>query len=158
MHCWSENSFKFVKRSRKVSRSGNRFAISLNWLVLTALKQGRIQAYSRFNSSIHSHAKMPKLELKKFHGNPINWYLFSESFESAFHRSNTLAGVDKFNYLKSLLVGSAAVWLWQTLITRRLLISWKRERNASIRQLQCGNRHVCKETNASTERKMFPGP
>ena len=33
----------------------------------------------------------------------INWYPFWESFESA-----TLTGVDKFNYLKSLLVGSAA--------------------------------------------------
>ena len=26
------------------------------------------------------HAKLPKLELRKFHGNPIEWYPFWESF------------------------------------------------------------------------------
>ena len=59
-------------------------------------------------SSIHSQAKLPKLELKKFYGNHIDWYPFWESFESAVHLNSTLTGVDKFNYLKSLLGGSAA--------------------------------------------------
>ena len=59
-------------------------------------------------SSTHNHAKLPKLELKKFYGNHIDWYPFWESFESAVHRNSSLSGVDKFNYLKSLLGGSAA--------------------------------------------------
>ena len=54
-------------------------------------------------SSTHNHAKLPKLELKKFYGNHIDWYPFWESFESAVHRNSSLSGVDKFNYLKSLL-------------------------------------------------------
>jgi len=53
------------------------------------------------------HAKLPKLELRKFHGNPIKWYPFWEWFESAVHKNPNLSGVDKFNYLKSLLVGTA---------------------------------------------------
>ena len=59
-------------------------------------------------TSVRSHAKLPKLELKKFYGNPINWYPFWDCFESAVHRNTALTGVDKFNYLTSLLVGSAA--------------------------------------------------
>ena len=40
--------------------------------------------------------QLPKLELKKFHENPIHWYPFWKSFESAVHK----------NYLKSLLTGT----------------------------------------------------
>ena len=46
------------------------------------------------------HAKLPKVELRKFHGHPIEWYPFWESFKSAVHKNPNLSGVDKFNYLK----------------------------------------------------------
>ena len=59
-------------------------------------------------SSIHSHAKLLKLELKKFYGNHIDWYPFWECFESAVHQNSSLTRVDMFNYLKSLLGGSPA--------------------------------------------------
>ena len=58
-------------------------------------------------SKAFTHAKLPKLELKKFHGNPMHWYPFWESFESAVHKNTNLSSVDKFNYLKSLLTGTA---------------------------------------------------
>ena len=54
------------------------------------------------------HAKLPKLELGKFFGNPVEWYSFWESFEFAMHKNPNLSGVDKFNYLKSLLEHTAA--------------------------------------------------
>ena len=38
-------------------------------------------------SKAFTHAKLPKLELKKFHGNPMHQYPFWESFESAVHRN-----------------------------------------------------------------------
>ena len=56
-------------------------------------------------SKAFTHAKLPKLELKKFHENPMHWYPFWESFESAVHKNPNLSSVDKFNYLKSLLTG-----------------------------------------------------
>ena len=58
-------------------------------------------------SKAFTHAKLPKLELKKFYGNPMHLYPFWESFESAVHKNPKLSSVDKFNYLKSLLTGTA---------------------------------------------------
>lgn len=68
-----------------------------------------IQAGTQSNAStIPTHAKLPKLELRKFSGDPINWLPFCESFESAIHENTTLSDVERFQYLKSLLEGSAA--------------------------------------------------
>ena len=50
-------------------------------------------------SKVFTPAKLPKLELKKFHGNPMHWYPFWESFESAVHENPNLSSVDKFNYI-----------------------------------------------------------
>jgi len=55
-------------------------------------------------SKVLTHAKLPKLELKKFHGNPIHWYPFWKSFESAVHKNPILSSVDKFNYLQKLAI------------------------------------------------------
>ena len=38
---------------------------------------GNFQSHA---SIIHTHAKLPKLELRKFHGNPNKWYPFWECF------------------------------------------------------------------------------
>ena len=50
----------------------------------------------------------PKLELKRFHGNPVEWSPFWDSFNAAVHQNPRLNEVEKFNYLKSLLQGQAA--------------------------------------------------
>ena len=52
-------------------------------------------------------AKLPKLYIKKFTGNPKEWQSFWDSFSSAMHTNKALKNVDKFNYLRSLLKGSA---------------------------------------------------
>ena len=51
--------------------------------------------------------KLPKLELSKFNGDPRDYQTWRDSFDSAIHLNDTLAEVDKFNYLRSLLVGPA---------------------------------------------------
>ena len=51
--------------------------------------------------------KLPKLTLPRFSGNPLRWTAFWDSYESAVHKSDELSEVDKFNYLRSLLEGSA---------------------------------------------------
>ena len=53
-------------------------------------------------------AKLPKLSLNKFSGNPVDWQAWWDSFDSAVGSHVSLSAVDKFNYLKSLLHGSAA--------------------------------------------------
>ena len=50
-------------------------------------------------------AKLPKITLKKFHGDPILFTPFWDSFVSAVDMNHALSDVDKFNYLRSLLEG-----------------------------------------------------
>ena len=48
--------------------------------------------------------KLPKLDLRKFVGEVSTWPTFWDAFESSIHRNPTLAPIDKFNYLNSLLM------------------------------------------------------
>ena len=50
-------------------------------------------------SSSSNGAKLPKLHIKRFAGNPKNWQTFWDSFSSAVHKNASLTNVDKFNYL-----------------------------------------------------------
>ena len=55
-------------------------------------------------SSSSNNAKLPKLHIKRFAGNPKNWQTFWDLFSSAVHIKNaSLTNVDKYNYLQSLL-------------------------------------------------------
>ena len=58
-------------------------------------------------SSSSNGAKLPKLHIKRFAGDPKNWQTFWDSFSSAVHKNASLTNVDKFNYLRSLLDGPA---------------------------------------------------
>ncbi|XP_057290238.1 uncharacterized protein LOC130612923 [Hydractinia symbiolongicarpus] len=59
------------------------------------------------NSSVRDRIKLPKLELKKFNGDPLQWKSFDESFECAIHKNESLSSVEKLTYLTNLLSGSA---------------------------------------------------
>ncbi|XP_028417288.1 uncharacterized protein LOC114541689 [Dendronephthya gigantea] len=52
-------------------------------------------------------ARLPKLEAKRFGGKIEEWQEFWDGFESAIHKNTGLSNVDKFNYLRSLLMGQA---------------------------------------------------
>ena len=51
--------------------------------------------------------KLPKLVLRPFNGDITMWNTFWESYDSAVHRNRDLSEIDKFNYLNSLLTGTA---------------------------------------------------
>ena len=51
--------------------------------------------------------KLPKLEVRKFVGKLEEWQEFWDSFENAIHLNDSLSKVDKFSYLRGLLVGPA---------------------------------------------------
>lgn len=51
--------------------------------------------------------KVPKISLPRFNGNPIKWTTCWDSYRSAVHANSDLSDVDKFNYLRSLLDGTA---------------------------------------------------
>ena len=62
-------------------------------------------------SNVHSTTslpKLPKLQLPKFNGRVTEWNSFWDSFNSAIHSNPSISNVNKFNYLQSLLEGSAS--------------------------------------------------
>ena len=88
------------------------------------------------------HAKLSKLELRKFHGNPIECYPFWESFESAVQKNPNLSGVDKFNYLKSLLVGNALNVIAGLVRLMSSLTSANYEKAVELLQARFRNRQI----------------
>ncbi|XP_062616210.1 uncharacterized protein LOC134277925 [Saccostrea cucullata] len=63
-----------------------------------------IQSGSLSTASNH---KLPKLSLPTFNGNKLEWQSFWDSFSSGIDENVSLSNVQKFNYLKSLLLGEA---------------------------------------------------
>ena len=51
--------------------------------------------------------KLPKIELKKFSGDPLNWRTFLDSLECAVDKNIHLSSVEKMNYLVNLMTGPA---------------------------------------------------
>ena len=54
------------------------------------------------------HVKLPKITLKSFSGNPLEWLSFWDSFQASVDKNSDISGVDKMNYLCGLLKGEAA--------------------------------------------------
>ena len=52
--------------------------------------------------------KLPKIQLREFHGDPQRWREFWEGFEAAVHKNADISAIDKFNYLRGQLRGPAA--------------------------------------------------
>lgn len=51
--------------------------------------------------------KLPKLTMQPFKGDLTTWTTFWDSYKAAIHDNASLSDIDKFNYLRSLLQGSA---------------------------------------------------
>ena len=60
------------------------------------------------NTAPKVQAKLPKLTLPGYSGEPTEWQPFWDSFESAVHKNSTISNAVKFNYLKGLLHRLAA--------------------------------------------------
>ena len=60
------------------------------------------------SSSSSALTKLPKLDLKSFDGNLVEWISFRDMFESSIHQSSSIPKIQKLVYLKSLLQGEAA--------------------------------------------------
>ena len=63
---------------------------------------------SSINGGRKSRAKLPKISLETFSGNPKKLQLFLDCFESLIHSNEELAHIDKFDYLRSTLSGDAS--------------------------------------------------
>ena len=54
-----------------------------------------------------SKVKLPKLTIQPFKGELTTWTTFWDSYQVAIHNNRSLSGIEKFNYLRSLLQGPA---------------------------------------------------
>lgn len=54
-----------------------------------------------------SKARLPKLTIRPFSGDLAGWTTFWDSYQTAIYDNHDLSAIDKFNYLRSLLQGSA---------------------------------------------------
>ncbi|XP_057298583.1 uncharacterized protein LOC130629417 [Hydractinia symbiolongicarpus] len=71
-------------------------------------KQDRSDTVSTRSVSASSSIKLPKIEIKKFDGDPTNWFSFIDSFEAAVDKNDHLSNVEKMNYLLGFVVKDAA--------------------------------------------------
>lgn len=73
----------------------------------------------------HSNNRLPQLELPKFEGNPNDWLTFKDMFSALFLNNITLSSIEKLQYLKNSLHGSAAFLLKHTsLVNKNFQTSW----------------------------------
>ena len=72
-------------------------------------QEERKSASSKFTRKKETiHVKLPKITLKSFSGNPIEWLSFWPCFQPPVDKNSDVSSVDKMNYLSGLLKGEAA--------------------------------------------------
>ena len=76
-------------------------------LVSSLEKFDVVSLRSRSPPLVKNSCKLPKLELPKFSGNPMDWPGFWDQFQTSIHSSSGFSDIDCFNYLKKYLCGSA---------------------------------------------------
>jgi hypothetical protein len=86
----------------KLKKKWNKGSGSSSLNLESSLSQATVPPTS--NSTV----RLPKLELKHFNGNIMEWTPFWDSYSSSIHENPNLSDIDKFNYLHSLLEKSAA--------------------------------------------------
>ena len=103
-----DTSLMKLKNNLKVSRQPQAPPSHVN-----LQRQDSVLSNDSLDSSVSStkfnkvRAKLPKLELKKFSGRPIDWPEFWDGFRSAVHENEELSEVDKFAYLRHYMEESA---------------------------------------------------
>jgi len=55
----------------------------------------------------HDFTRLPKLSIPTFAGDTLQWQSFWDCFEAAVHNNRVITGVQKLNYLRAQLQGSA---------------------------------------------------
>ena len=64
-----------------------------------------VQDPTTYKSKGVTHARLPKLVIKRFGGQPWQWLEFWDSFVASVHNNEDLSDAERFSYLKSLLEG-----------------------------------------------------
>ena len=60
------------------------------------------------DNGVYFRTRLPKVEVVKYSGDPLNWQTFWDCFELAIHLNSNLSGLQKLSYLRAQLEGEAA--------------------------------------------------
>ena len=96
--------FKFERRIKKAAASAKIVLYKISKDTATNLDSS-----ISTNTSIRANkgsAKLPKLNIKAFDGNPLHWKTFSDSFLEMIDKAD-ISDIEKFSYLRSYLIGPA---------------------------------------------------
>lgn len=75
-------------------------------MMLQQMRQQQERSENKINRNNTTYStKLPKLEIAPFNGDKLKWSEFWDSFECTIHNNEKLSNVEKFNYLRSKLVG-----------------------------------------------------
>lgn len=72
------------------------------------------------------HIKLPQIKIPSFDGDLSKWLEFHDTFSSMIHNNDSIASINKYQYLKSALTGSAAAVISSLEISsRNYEVAWK---------------------------------
>ena len=66
------------------------------------------QHTSHAPSTSKKHVNLPKMTIKTFHGDPLEWQMFWDSFSTTMHKNGELSNIEKMSYLNGILKDEAA--------------------------------------------------
>ena len=66
------------------------------------------QNASHAPSTSKKHVNLPKMTIKTFHGDPLEWQTFWDSFSATIHENDELSNIQKMSYLNGILKDDAA--------------------------------------------------
>ena len=82
-------------------------AIHKHLTIISAVSKTTRSDEATTERSTNQHIRLPKIELKKFNGDPLAWRTFIDSFECAINQQKRLSGVEKMTSLLGLVEGEA---------------------------------------------------
>ena len=91
---------------KKIMTEGTDFSIIVKEKI--ALVEDYIEKWFKYNDAKSTKdirrkdtVKLPKMEITKFSGKPMEWQTFLDTYTAVIHNSKTLSNVEKFTYLRS---------------------------------------------------------
>ncbi|XP_072757728.1 uncharacterized protein [Anoplolepis gracilipes] len=110
----------YLKTYERYLESVDKISIYLDSEEVTIPRTTSTQSLSQPASqqlSVSHHTRLPRIDLPKFNGTASEWISFKDLFSSIIIENTTLSSVEKLQYLKASLTGTAAHLLKNTAIT-----------------------------------------
>jgi len=104
---FEDNYYEQIARAQELLDDRERSTASVN----DANNDADIRVVLRQLTNLHTNevsVKLPTITLPKFDGKYEDWLSFEDSFKTLVHDNTKIQAVQKFNYLKSCLIGNAA--------------------------------------------------